>query len=332
MNELIWSQKWTGAQQILHERIKSVNQNLKENKSNCKIVLFLVDAVDLQTLENLAKTYKHVFVVSEHEIANKWPNVSIYPLPRSFYGAYYFDQDPPQLDIDRKFSFFVNRIEPIRQSWFYMLYQRGWLDEGYVSFNLQSAPLTAIDQSLSEAIEHGKQEFDNNHFAWLNSFDSIYEAIRKIVPYKNFQEQQNLCSLIIKSKFSIILETYFDRTDCRVFSEKTWRNIQLPRPWLLFAATGCVTKLRNMGFNVFDDYVDHSYDRFDTKESSVARQEAMLAECERLWTLPITDSVLTDWDRIAQHNRTIMKDWSQTWHVECEEHINQVALLAKHAL
>ena len=45
-----------------------------------------------------------------------------------------------------------------------------------------------------------------------------------------------------------------------VFSEKLFRALQLPRPWMLFCSPQSVKLLKSYGFDVLDDYVDHGYD------------------------------------------------------------------------
>jgi len=327
MNELLWDQRWTRAQVHLHSHVQRINQNLAENCADCVIALYLVDAVNLDALDRLAHQYSHVYVLSEHEIENRWPNVSVHSLPQEFYGCYWLDDLDTNVAIDKQFNCFINRIDPIRQSWFYFLYQRGWLDQGFVSFNMRAAShLRSLDEpDTSESLAAGYREFVHNHKTMLSSFDDIFDSLRSIVPYKNFKENLDLCSLILRSKFSLILETYFDRPDCRVLSEKTWRALQLPRPWLLFAATGCVQKLRDMGFDVFDQYVDHDYDMFDTSDSCVARQEAMLEQFERLMHFNVTTDVLQDWNNIATYNRGILSRWSRDWKYQCDQAIQLVA-------
>jgi len=260
-------------------------------------------------------------VISEHTINNQWPNVSIYSLPNDFYGAYYIPKIATDGVIKKDFNCFLNRTDPIRQSWFYLLHSRGLLDHSFVSFNMHQR------RGLWYPSDDPLETFDYWHKEFLSSFDNIKEDIKQIVPYKNFIDEDNLCEIILSTKFSIIVETYFERTDCQVFSEKMWRAIQLPRPWLLFAATGCVQRLRDMRFDVFDDYVDHSYDLYDTSKTCVNRQEAILSETQRLINLDITTKILDDWQQKALHNRNIMKTWADSWHSKCRMPFDQILKL-----
>ena len=318
ITETDWQRQWEKSQCIIHEWTKSANQKLS---NDAVISVYLVDAANLDHLRDISSRYKRVYVISEHTINNQWPNVSIYSLPNDFYGAYYISKIATNGVIKRDFNCFLNRTDPIRQSWFYLLHSRGLLDHGFVSFNMHQRP------GLWYPSDDPFETFDHYHTDFLSSFDDIKEDIKQIIPYKNFIDEGNLCEIILSTKFSIVVETYFERTDCKVFSEKTWRAVQLPRPWLLFAATGCVQRLRDMGFDVFDDYVDHSYDLHDTSKTCVSRQEDILKETQRLSKLDITPRILDDWQQKALHNRNIIKTWANSWHSKCRMPFDQILKL-----
>lgn len=318
ITETDWQVQFHNFYYIILDWAKSANQKLS---NDAVISVYLVDAADLDHLRDISLRYKRVYVISEHTINNQCPNVSIYSLPNDFYGAYYIPKIATDGVIKKDFNCFLNRTDPIRQSWFYLLYSRGLLDRGFVSFNMH--------QRLDLWYPSGDplETFDYYHKELLSSFDSIKEDVKQMVPYKNFIDEDNLCEIILSTKFSIIVETYFERTDCQLFTEKTYRAIQLPRPWLLFAATGCVQKLRDMGFDVFDDYVDHSYDLHDTSKTCVNRQEDILSETQRLINLDITTKILDDWQQKALHNRNIMKTWADSWHSKCRIPFDQILKL-----
>jgi hypothetical protein len=228
----------------------------------------------------------------------------VFEIPSSIYGIYYMPKIEWHRKIDKSFNCFINRNEPIRQSWFYLLYVRELFNDGYISFSGQSR----IHKDCN-----GLELFDQIHQDTLSSFDSVYHDIRSLVPYKNFQETGNLCDTMLATKFSIVIETYFERPATVTFSEKIFRALQVPRPWLLFHATGSVDILRNLGFYVYDDIVDHSYDKFDTTNDSVQRQESILQQAKQLMNLDITDSMIDHWEKKTHHNRKILQEWNNCW-------------------
>jgi hypothetical protein len=162
----------------------------------------------------------------------------------------------------------------------------------------------------------------------LSSFDLLYKNIREIVPYKNFEETEDLRNVMMSTKFSVIIETYFERTDAVTFSEKTFRALQTPRPWLLFHATGSIKVLRDMGFYVYDDIIDHSYDSFDTKFTSIERQERILLQIEKLVELAISSSMLDHWEKMTEKNCKLLNNFNDIWQEDVIVKINEAFNLA----
>ena len=60
----------------------------------------------------------------------------------------------------------------------------------------------------------------------------------------------------------VILETHFDADQSQgVFlTEKTWKVIKYGQPFVLVGPAGSLQELRDMGYRVFDDVIDNSYD------------------------------------------------------------------------
>lgn len=311
-----WQKKWSSAQTLLHAETRKFNLQLKTQGSNNFLLSNIIDAVNLDNIVNLQKQYNKIFLLSEQTIDGLPQNVVLRKLPNEFYGCYYTDWSMPEVPIEKDFNCFLNRLDPIRQSWFYLLFDRGMLDRGHISFNLHLTP------GLQPSNVSGIEMFETHHRGFLSSFDHIKDQISKIVPYKNFVDDNDLFSISMKSKIGVIVETYFERTDVKTLSEKTFRALQLPRPWLLFAATGCVDKLRSMGFDVYDDIVDHNYDRFDTSVSSVERQEAILSQLSQLINLEFTPELLARLSQGAEHNKSLLKNWNSKWTKLCLDKIH----------
>lgn len=277
-------------------RLKSINKPIIE--------LGLIDVLPEQQLYESGKNVLLVdFKVTDKTRVLK-PLVEI---PKSIYGIYYMDNAHKtwHSNITKDFNCFINRNDPIRQNWFYLLYDRELLDHAYASFSGLSRPELNIENKL--------EYFDKNHAQCLSSFDGIYNKVRNLVPYKNFVETGNLCDTIMSTKFSLVIETYFERTDAITFSEKTFRVLQTPRPWLLFHATGSIDLLRSMGFYVYDDFVDHSYDNFDTSVTSTDRQEAILKQINSMLSMNVTPEMIKYWEDMTLKNCKILKEFNQTW-------------------
>lgn len=320
--ELAWRSKWFGGHRLLIDETKKYNRLLKEQKPNNCLHLGIIDSVSLDTVKELSASHDKIFLITEQNVINLPNNVVLSKLPYEFYGCYYAEQIPQDQTVEKDFNCFLNRIDPIRQTWFYLLFDRNLLNSGYVSFNLD------VRTGLQPAEVTGLDLFDSHHRNFLSSFDPIKEQIKKVVPFKNFVEHNDLFSVTLSSKISVIVETYFERPDTKPLSEKTFRALQLPRPWLLFAATGCVDKIRSLGFDVYDDIVDHSYDQFDTATDSVERQESILTQLSELTSLEFTPSLIKRLTHGADHNRLLLADWDSKWQKLCVDQIQNTFLTA----
>jgi hypothetical protein len=291
-------------------------RNLELSRANKpKIILGLFDVIPEVTLYGPGQDILLVeHILQKRELIIK-PLVEI---PKSIYGIYNMPIKSWHQHIQKDFNCFINRNDPIRQSWFYLLYDRKLLDHAYASFSGQTR--------MSKL--HNLEYFDHIHQQTLSSFDSIYSQIKSLVPYKNFEETGDLCDIIMSTKFSVIVETYFERTDAITFSEKTFRALQTPRPWLLFHATGAVNELRNMGFYVYDDVIDHSYDQIDTSNSAVNKQESILEQTKKLLSLEVTTTMLNHWEQMTRRNCKLLDELNLKWQDDVLTCINKAYKIA----
>lgn len=229
----------------------------------------------------------------------------IFVLDKSFYGIYYYPYDLEENNVSpsKKFNCFINRMDPIRQSWLYQLIRRKLFDQGYVSFNMDISrcPEDVVNLSEIEAFEYQYQKF-------LSIFTDEHEFIKNAVPYKNFEDHGDITHVVYDSKFSIVLETYFDNNDVVTYSEKTFRALQIPRPWILFSHKHAVRHLRDMGFDVLDDLVEH--DLYDNLDSEIERQTQLLNISVRMVDQNFNYQRLR---QAAEHNQKLLKNFSSTW-------------------
>lgn len=150
------------------------------------------------------------------------------------------------------YNCFINRVDSVRQSWFYFLYHYNLLDQGYVSLLLNNL------DSYSEC--KGKELFEYNHQKYkLNNlpiFETAYQNLKDLVPYQNFLETSDLVSYTAKSKYSLVLETCAveDGLNQWHISEKSMRALQNPTIPLLFLQAQGLNLLKSLGFEFHTDY------------------------------------------------------------------------------
>jgi hypothetical protein len=223
-------------------------------------------------------------------------------LTPAMYSKYYkeynqtFDNVTPVND----FSCFIGRMDPSRQGWFYQLIRRNLLPRGFVSFLMNNKRLSEFND-LPPA-----QTFEQQYQKYMTIFADEHAIAKDIVPYQNFDKNAELDDLIMQSRFNIVLETYFDNNDQLTFTEKIIRSLRLPRPWLLFSSQHAVRYLRDWGFDVLDDLVDHN--RYDNIEFNIDRQTVILDMAQEL----LDFDTVKHWDRLhaaSQHNLAQLKYW-----------------------
>lgn len=216
----------------------------------------------------------------------------------SWYGIYAGNVPIKKVEPVKMFNCFMNRICPTRQSWLYQFFRKKIIDQGYVSFNMDisrgimlknyTTPLDVFDQYFEQ---------------YLQTFAPEHTVVRPLVPYCNFNHTDELQDLILKSKYSIVVETYFERNEIITFSEKIFRCLKLPRPWMMLCMKHGVKYLRDIGFDVLDDVVDHSYDNID---HDIARQVSILDKMESLGNLEYTNALVERLESAALHNQKLL--------------------------
>lgn len=85
--------------------------------------------------------------------------------------------------------------------------------------------------------------------------------------------------LFFKSHASLVVETEFSSSSMQRITEKTFKALAAGHPSIIFGNPFSVSLAREIGFDTFDDIIDHSY---DTIVDPSLRFGAVLSELERL--------------------------------------------------
>lgn len=284
-------------------------QTLFNHKWRGKIKVRWADGVFQNDLESLSQD-KTLLVTNCIFNGCESYTKNIHSANPSYYGLMYHDYRVDEnADIQKKFNCFSNRFDLFRQSWFYHLVRRNWLTQGWISFNCERSDNRVPNKTYLNLTD---QELFDKGFVESNSVFAVeHETSRHLVPFKNFTDTGDLTNLVMTSKFSIILETWFHANHCITFTEKTMRCLQLPRPWLLFSTQHAVKQLREWGFDVLDDIIDHSYDQLETP---VQRQLSILEQAERLQDYNIP-GMPQRCKTAAEHNKSLLKSWNKAWFI-----------------
>jgi hypothetical protein len=230
----------------------------------------------------------------------------IYRSPPSFYGIYSYIPGNQDWTPDRDYTFAVNRLGYKRMQVLLQLYQTLGFDNGYINFNCQiggkhMAPLDTRRQAfIDEAVAHSAT--DRERDAFIN--------LANQVPIKNHNLEHD--STYSQSWLNVIVETY-SSDNVISMSEKIFRCLVTPVPWVAYTGRYTIAKLRELGFDVMDDIVDHSYDR-------LLEAQHKMSHFVNLARHTITQLKTQNWPQIksraqvaAFQNQELLANLSRVW-------------------
>lgn len=125
-------------------------------------------------------------------------------------------------------------------------------------------------------------------------------------PYETYPQTESYIWHTINTKHFVhvpvasVMETYIDDTHTCV-TEKAFKNLVYPQPFVMLGSANMIQYLRDLGFDVYDDYVDHSY---DTIQDDHSRTQAVFKCFEKL----IGKSEFPREKHIAEHNRNVARN------------------------
>jgi hypothetical protein len=229
-------------------------------------------------------------------------HVQLHPGVYANYYTDYQQQYQTNVATDQGFNCFLNRLDVVRQSWLYQLIRHDLFDRGYISFNMSMHHVKPEYKNLS-AQQIFQIQFEQYH---STVFAEEHKIAQPLVPYRNFDPEADLDDLIMQSKFSMVIETYFNDNNMIQFTEKIIRVLRLPRPWLLLGPKDAVKYLRAWGFDVLDDLVDHN--RYDQLESRIERETAILDMSKTLLEFD-TEKHWSRLKKASDHNLKLLHSW-----------------------
>ena len=267
-----------------------------------QVVVSLVDDA-WDCAEHRSQDTPYLFDADTTVITDNWINTpTVYQvarLPDNFYGIYSYTPADQTWQPDRDYTFAVNRIDFRRMRILLNLHQHLGIDQGYVNFNCalgqNSNPKHVFDAQLIHAME---QELP------------MFRQLSGIMPLKNYSIAHD--QTYTRSWLNIIVETYSSDNVVSI-SEKIFRCLVTPVPWIAYSGRYTVARLRSMGFDVLDDIVDHQYDRL------IEAHHKMLVFVDTA-NCTITDLKTHNWAELkqrcvsaAQHNQQLLGQMKNSW-------------------
>jgi hypothetical protein len=288
-----------------------------------RVTLSLVDDVEHTNYQNHEDFWQHF---SSHDIiitdnyVTRPTSAQIIRLPDTWFGIY-CHTPTVYIDLpDRAFTMPVNRIDFNRTLILLRMHMYGHLQHGYVNFNCANHDhAQAPEQKIQIWQENCQHILD-----WQGDrYQVTVDQLTPRMPFRNHDLEHDIACQ--SGGLNVVIETY--ASDFSVsFSEKIFRALVTPRPWILFGGTHSVARLEAMGFDVMRDLIDHSYDHLRMNDDKIAvfvsannqhwgryPQDYRNDLTMRFYQRWYRRFVLPRASRAAEHNHAVLARWQQQW-------------------
>lgn len=283
------------------KKIISHTRSIWQRGGQSKVISLVDDAWDCAEDRSLDTPY--LFDVDTTVITDNWINTPtmyrVTRVPDSFYGIYSYIPANQIWNPVRDYTFAVNRIEFKRMRILAGVKSRLGLDCGHVNFNCVLGRNSDPYQNFIDQLRHA-------HDTELPEFLQL----AKTMPFKNYTIDHD--QAYIRSWLNICVETY-SSDNAVSLSEKIFRCLVTPVPWVVYSGRYTIARLKSLGFDVLDDIVDHGYDRLleaQNKISCFVDNAKTTIESLKNQNLSILTARCQS---AATKNQQLLAKWSRAW-------------------
>lgn len=242
----------------------SVSDNHKVyQRGEQKVVICLVD--DFTTCStNYSVSLPYLFDTNTVVITDNHITVPtqyrVLQLPSSFFGIYRHQPKNQTWNPQRRYNFSVNRLDYKRMLMMLEIWSRCMWNEGaerldFVNFNCWA---WGGDNETPQGARSNFEQFWNNlepHHQEV--YQETYNRLVDRMPWRNHDLSHE--DSHVSAWVNLVMETYSSDTTV-AFSEKIFRALCLPVPWIVYSGRYAVSYLHSLGFDVMHDVIRHDYD------------------------------------------------------------------------
>lgn len=260
---------------------------------------------------------KDTVVITDNKV-NVPTQYKVFQLPTSYFGIYNYEPGNLEWKPSRRFNFSVNRLDMKRVLLFLELWHRCMLNPDaatldYINFNCwdwagNNDTVEGLQENFSRYWEQLDQRYQK---VYKRAFDSLVGQL----PFRNHNlshEESHVSAWI-----NVVMETYSSESVIAL-SEKSFRAMCLPVPWILYCGKHAISYLHSMGFDVMRDVIEHRYDgiienktaAFGDKMVDFIFEGADFADKHKDAE---TSELKARCVQAADHNRQLLKTFAQQW-------------------
>ena len=265
---------------------------------------------------------KNTVVITDNRV-NVPTQYKVCQLPASFFGIYAHEPALTKWTPDRRFNFSVNRMDAKRLLLFLELQLRSMdmpnaeqLD--YVNFNCWS--WDGDNASDIGFLSNFECQYNQLEHQFHTVYDSTYSRLLPQIPFRNHTLEHELAH--VRAYLNVVAETYSSDTTVAL-SEKTFRALCLPVPWMLYSGKHTVAYLNSLGFDVMLDVIEHRYDSMIENKTAAYGDKMVdflfegVEAVERMQAkLPqhrAEQAAATNQQRLAEMKQSWPQDFAQWW-------------------
>jgi len=238
----------------------------------------------------------------------------VFQLPTSFFGIYAHTPLEQMSAPGRRFNFSVNRLDAKRLLMFLEMQLRasniiGSETLDYVNFNCWS--WDGANDSQSGLQENFQRQYEQLEPQFHDVYQQTFDRLLPQMPYTNHSlshEQSH-----VSAHVNIVMETYSSDTTVAL-SEKIFRALCLPTPWMVYSGKYTVAYLRSLGFDVMHDIIQHKYDNMIENKTAAFGDKMVdfiFEGVEAVDAMPETIKARSD--IAATHNQQLLYAMQRKW-------------------
>lgn len=305
---------------LLNMGYHSVSDSNKVYRCNDRtVVICLVD--DFSTCSTEYSTaLPYLFDPNTVVITDNWCAVptqyTVLQLPTSFFGIYQHQPAAPAWQPDRRFNFSVNRLDTKRMLLMLELWHRSRYNpdadlQDLINFNCWSwNGDNKSDLGLRSNFEQQWQQLDSQYHS---VYQETYDDLVPRMPLRNHDLSHEASH--VHAWINIVMETYSSDTTVAL-SEKIFRAMCMPVPWMVYSGRNTVAYLHSLGFDVMRDVIEHRYDgMIENKTAAYGDKmvDFLFEATDFVQAAQTNDDLAARCQSAANTNRRLLTNMAQQW-------------------
>lgn len=238
----------------------------------------------------------------------------VFQLPSSFFGIYAHTPEKQTSQDIRRFNFSVNRLDAKRLLMFLEIQTRAEniinsdkLD--YINFNCWS--WDGVNDSPEGFQSNFQRQFEQLESQYHDVYGKTFNRFLSKMPFINHglsHEQAHASACL-----NVVMETYSSDTTVAL-SEKIFKALCIPTPWIVYSGKYTVAYLRSLGFDVMPDVIEHKYDNMIENKTAAFGDKMVDFIFEGVEAVEsMTDDTKKRCVAAAEHNQQLLYDMQQKW-------------------